>query len=701
MKRKGLICGFLVLGLLLLLDLSTGAAAALPSEGTVNVVIEFTEDVNFAGLFPNADIYREFDIIRGVAATVPESLYERLTSFSFVKNVEMDQTMGLLEDTLDWGVDKINAEVVWGGYEDAKNVASGNYAGQGVKVAVIDTGIDYTHSDLNDNYQGGYDFVNGDSDPMDDHGHGTHCAGIIAAEDNGAGVIGVAPQAQLYGVKVLNSAGSGTYSDIISGIDWARNNGMDVISMSLGGSSGTSALESALINANNAGIVIAAASGNDYSGSISYPARYASTIAVGATDSSDTRASFSNYGNELDVTAPGVNIYSTVAGGGYQTMSGTSMATPMVSGVVALMLSKDPTLTPAEVRSILHSTSLDLGSTGFDIYYGYGRVQADEAVAAVGGVPDTTPPTVSITNPVNGATVGGTVSVTASASDNIGVSKVEFYIDSSLVATDTSSPYSYSWGTTAYSDASHAIKAIAYDAANNFAEDQVTVTVDNTVPPPADNELTSGVTVYSSLSGTGDTEMWFIQVEAGATNMRTVLNCPSGTDFDVYGRLGAEPTTSVYDFRGYTTSGEDVSFSNPGTGTWYIMVRSYSGSGNYDLTVTVTYQQPPPVDNELTSGVTVYSSLSGTGDTEMWFIQVPAGATNIRVVLDASGYWWTTDYDVYGRLGAEPTTSVYDFRGYTWGDEDVSFSNPGAGTWYIMARSYTGSGDYALTVYVS
>ncbi len=202
-----------------------------------------------------------------------------------------------------------------------------------------------------------------------------------------------------------------------------------------------------------------------------------------------------------------------------------------------------------------------------------------------GSVPDTTPPSVALTNPSNGDTVSGTVSVTATASDNVGVSKVEFYIDNVLKSTDTSSPYAYSWDTTGYSNGNHDVKAIAYDAADNTDQDQISVNVDNAVPS---NELTSGVTVYSSLASVGDTEMWTIEVAADATSMHSVLNCGS-SDFDLYGRLGAEPTTSTYDWRGYTSGGEDVTTSNPGAGTWYIMVRDYSGSGSYDLTVTLEY----------------------------------------------------------------------------------------------------------------
>ena len=147
------------------------------------------------------------------------------------------------------------------GTDGGCDVTTGRNAGDGVKVAIIDTGIDYTHSDLNDSYKGGYDFVNNDDDPMDDAGHGTHCAGIVAAEDNGAGVVGVAPEAYLYGVKVLDSGGSGYWSDVIAGIDWSVQNDMQIISTSLGGGSFAS-LWAACDAAYNAGIVVVASAGN-------------------------------------------------------------------------------------------------------------------------------------------------------------------------------------------------------------------------------------------------------------------------------------------------------------------------------------------------------------------------------------------------------------------------------------------------------
>ncbi|MFW9924616.1 MAG: PPC domain-containing protein, partial [Candidatus Thorarchaeota archaeon] len=204
--------------------------------------------------------------------------------------------------------------------------------------------------------------------------------------------------------------------------------------------------------------------------------------------------------------------------------------------------------------------------------------------------------------------------------------------------------------------------------------------------------LTSGVPYTGSLSYTGATQTHTITVTSGATLMYSVLTCGSA-DFDLYGHLGSAPTTTHYDWRGYTSGGEEVSFSNPGAGTWYIMVRSYSGSGTYTLTVTITYSTPPTYP-ELTSGVPATGSLAATGATYVYKMTVGTDCTQMYSVLTCG----SADFDLYGRYNAVPTTSTYTWRGYTSGGEEVTYASPTAGTWYIMVRSYSGTGPYTLTV---
>ena len=279
----------------------------------------------------------------------------------------------------DWGRDMINAPEVW----------ARGYTGQGVIVAVVDTGVDYNHPDLDaniwvnsreipgngidDDGNGfiddvrGWDFVGNDNNPMDENNHGTHVAGIIAAEDNGSGITGVAPQATIMPVRVLDANGSGSWSNVAAGIRYAVDNGANVINLSLGGAA-SSEVQSAVQYAAQHNVVVVMAAGNSAESQPGAPASLANQwgIAVGAVDRNDHLASFSNHAgiSPLNyVVAPGMDIVSTTRNNTYQSFNGTSMATPHVAGVVALMLSANHDLTPSQVESILTATGNPTGIT--------------------------------------------------------------------------------------------------------------------------------------------------------------------------------------------------------------------------------------------------------------------------------------------------------------------------------------------------
>jgi subtilisin family serine protease len=226
-----------------------------------------------------------------------------------------------------WGVRRLRAAAAWPRLE-----------GDGVDVAVLDTGIDPTHPDLAGQVAGGFNAQNPSLPYIDDEGHGTHVAGTIAAKRDGQGVVGVAPKARLWSVKVLDAQGNGSYSDIIAGIEWAAKKGIKVINMSLGAAEGSEALRRAVVAAEEAGVVIVAAAGNEVGGPVTYPGAYPETIAVGASNEKDGWAEFSSQGPEVDLVAPGDNIRSALKGGGYGENSGTSMACPHVAGLAALAL---------------------------------------------------------------------------------------------------------------------------------------------------------------------------------------------------------------------------------------------------------------------------------------------------------------------------------------------------------------------------
>ncbi|NJN98732.1 MAG: peptidase S8 [Anaerolineales bacterium] len=283
-------------------------------------------------------------------------------------------------ETLRYNLSKINAASAW------ENCSQG----QGIKVAVIDTGVDLDHSDLQANIVSGKSFVSGVSSPDDDYGHGTHVAGTVAAVNNNGGVIGVAPKASIMPVKVLNSSGSGSTFDVADGIEWAADNGAKVINLSLASTGNSSTLKAAVDYAYNKGILLVAAGGNcgdsnygdtcDYQDQPVYPGAYSNVIAVASTTSSDGQSSFSNQGSYIDIAAPGSFIYSTYYLGSYTTMSGTSMASPHVAGLAALIWSQDTSLTQKQVWAQIKNTAQDLGTSGWDSQFGYGRINAAAAM---------------------------------------------------------------------------------------------------------------------------------------------------------------------------------------------------------------------------------------------------------------------------------------------------------------------------------
>jgi subtilisin family serine protease len=251
-----------------------------------------------------------------------------------------------------WNLDQVNVPEVW----------SLGYTGSDVVVSVIDTGIDLDHPEFTGRIVPGYDFVDDDSVPEDGNSHGTHVAGVIAAADNFLGVSGVAPDAKIMPVRVLNDNGSGSISNVISGIRWSADNGADVINLSLGGGGYSQAMADTLQYASNRGSTVVMAAGNEWANSPSYPAAHASEngIAVGAVDSNQNMPTFSNRAGleVLDyVTAPGVDIYSTVIGGQYSFMSGTSMASPHVAGLAALIKNYDSSMSASAIEDLITGSS--------------------------------------------------------------------------------------------------------------------------------------------------------------------------------------------------------------------------------------------------------------------------------------------------------------------------------------------------------
>ncbi|MGA9399637.1 S8 family peptidase [Haladaptatus sp.] len=336
---------------------ATGFAAAKPTD-TVEVNVGFKSARGRAMTRSSADdVVREFDSIEAMTIRVPKRAATALEKNPHIRYVEENGTMHALGQTLPWGVDRVDADVAHDNGD----------TGSGADIAIIDTGIDSDHPDLQANIGSGKAFVKcrgGKStcrnDWDDDNEHGTHCSGIADAIDNSQGVVGVSTQATLHAVKVLNNQGSGSYSDIAAGIEYVADQGWDVGSMSLGGSSGSSTLRDACQYAVDNGVFLVAAAGNSgpCTDCVGYPAAYPEVMAVGSTNSSDGLSYFSSTGSEVEIAAPGSSIYSTVPGG-YDTLSGTSMATPHVAGTAGQLMANGASNTQA--RDTIKQTAEDIG----------------------------------------------------------------------------------------------------------------------------------------------------------------------------------------------------------------------------------------------------------------------------------------------------------------------------------------------------
>lgn len=534
---------------------------------------------------------------------------------SGVRFIQEDYKVQAADST---SVAQIQADAVW-------NLG---YDGTGIVVAVIDTGIDANHPDLQGKVIAWYDAVNGKTTPYDDNGHGTHVAGIVAgtgAASNGQ-YIGVAPGAKLVGVKVLAADGSGSISDIIAGVDWVVQNkdtyGIKVINLSLGSSQssdGTDSLSQAVNAAWDAGLVVCVAAGN--SGPNTYtvgsPAAASKVITVGAVDSTDTIASFSSRGPTADgrlkpeVVAPGVDIIAPRAAGTsmgtpidtyYTKASGTSMATPHVAGVAALLLQAHPDWTNSKIKTALIETAEIVAPAEIaDIAYGAGRVNVYKALnydnyaklVFTGSVADKG--SVSHTFDISGATF-----VTATLYWDNSASDLDLYLyDPNGNQVDYSYTSYYGFEKVGYYNptaGTWTVKVVSYSGAANY---QVDVVSDGTLSQSTGTTPTPAPTptpTTDSQTFTGYVHDWYdksdsftMTVNSGATKITGDLTFDTSLhDLDLY---LYDPNGNLVDRSETSTSYEHVEYLNPAPGTWKFIVYAYNtyGWASYQLDVVVYY----------------------------------------------------------------------------------------------------------------
>ncbi|MBU4349785.1 S8 family serine peptidase [bacterium] len=416
-------------------------------------ITEFVEQEVLIKIKPGANIEKIVSAVGGtIIETLPQisviriklasgvTVAESINTLEVLKEVEYAEPNGIcymhlapndLDYDSQWAPQLTGAESAW-------DVTTGDNS---IVIAVTDTGVDGTHPDFGGKVIAGYDTYNNiailaNTDSSVQY-HGTHCAGIAAAVgNNNQGMAGVAWGSKIMPIKICGD-GPDDYSasnfDMAEAFIWAADNGTDVISCSFGGKGYSQTMKDAIDYAViDNGCVMVASMGNSHCDEIMYPAGYQSVIAVGATDAHDEIASFSTTGNHMSVCAPGVEIYSTMPGGEYDYLSGTSMSCPFVAGAAALILSQNLGMSPEGVKTQLEETAVDLGSPGFDSVFGYGRVDLAAVVGAVGenkyGVVDVLVND-QLGNPLPGASVilwqGGTVISTTNSNED-GQAKFEY-----------------------------------------------------------------------------------------------------------------------------------------------------------------------------------------------------------------------------------------------------------------------------------
>ncbi|ANU10085.1 alkaline serine protease [Planococcus antarcticus DSM 14505] len=373
----------LAISILLFSGWSSSDASAEAGDALDRVIISFKEEIDYKLLKEmGADIHEEFDAISAVSVTLPdETTIQAASHDSSIEYIEENSVVRAAAQTTTWGYRTIKANTA----------TSLGYTGKGVKIAIIDSGINSKHPDLK--VAGGVSKVANSSAFTDGNGHGTHVAGVIGAQNNSIGIVGVAPDSQLYSVKVLSANGIGTLEGVVAGIQWAIDQKVDIINMSLTTVNNDQTLRDITKKAYEAGILIVAASGNEresglYS-DVLYPARFPSVIAVGSVSQLNKLSYFSNYGASQELVAPGENILSSFVDSlstsqdDYAISEGTSVASPFAAGTFAQYMEAYPHLSNKQLRETVKRAATDLGAKGRDNQYGNGLIKSLQTKAAL------------------------------------------------------------------------------------------------------------------------------------------------------------------------------------------------------------------------------------------------------------------------------------------------------------------------------
>lgn len=545
-----------------------------------------------------------------------------------------------------WYLSKIGVDKAW-------DVTRGNSA----PIAILDTGIDSAHADLSAKLLPGWNYYDNNSDLTDICGHGTKVAGTAAAiTNNTLGVAGVAWNNPIIPIKITDPQCYGYYSTMTKGITFAADNGAKAANISFqvyNGAAFTSAAQ--YMHSKGGWVVVAGGNTGIYENYSDNPY----VISVSSTTSSDVASSFSSFGPYIDFTAPGSSIYTTKTGGGYAYASGTSFASPIMAGAIALVFASDSSLTPDDVYVKLKNSAVDLGSSGRDDYYGWGRIDIGKALEQPTPIVDTITPSVTITSPTDNTNVLGTITINVDASDNNSVSDVTLYIDNSYYSVDASFPYSFTIDTFTLSLGNHVVRTTATDPSGNSSYDEIIINViSDTVLP--------SVQITSPSDGQVISNSFDVLVDASDNMQITRI------EFYVDDVLKGQDSISPYSI--------SLNPSDIGSGTHQIKAKAVDGNNNTaEDTISITV-----LVDTVSPSVNITSPLDG---------KVVSGKTLILVsAFDSSGISHI-EIRVDGTLLTTLTTSPYE---YMWNTRSLS-----SGTHTVLVKAFDMYGNSATdSIYV-
>ena len=666
-----------------------------------------------------------------------------LNSHADVEFAEPDLKRYLMAQNQPWGIADTQSDLL--SDDDAANMT----------VCVIDSGYERANPDLNANNASGTNNSGTGNWYQNGGSHGTHVAGTIAAVNNSEGVVGIMPNTNvnLHIVKVFNAAGWGYTGELVDAVDTCVDNGAKVINMSLGGAGSSNAERNSLQAAADAGVLLIAASGNDGDATLSYPASYDSVMAVGALDQGRQHAEFSQYTSQVEISAPGEAILSTVAGDGRLgyitlgsttygndevvpqthyiqsggsftvsnvnssangvlaacTLSGSSYSCSNVSGNICLAERNDnqkgsnyPEINPAKACA-------DAGASGVIVYSNSARPGLQNPFL-VDANTDVTVPTVSVNRDL-GLQLMGQLGTNANL-NVVGDQDYAYYNGTSMATPHVAGVAAIVWSNNPSCTATevrNALKSTAIDLGTagrddktgfglvqaKAASDSLASSCGGTTPPPSSGNVLANGVAKTNLAGSTSQQLSFtMEVPAGATDLNFTMAGGSG-DADLYVKFGSAPTTSSYDCRPYKGgNAESCPIATAQAGTYHIKVIGYSAFSGVNLTGSFT--EPSTGGGTATGGSASVTDITVARRAWTYYtIDIPAGMST----LDFNMSGGSGDADLYIRRGAKPTTSTYDCRPYKSGNtEACAFTNPVADTWHIGIYGYSAASGVSLDV---